>query len=40
MENLLNDIGRIDIYLFDQLMKRRITKEMRVFDAAAVELGR
>lgn len=31
--NLIEKLGRIDIYLLDQLMKGRITKGMRIFDA-------
>jgi SAM-dependent methyltransferase len=32
-EALLAEFGRIDIYLFDQLLRGRITSEMRVLDA-------
>lgn len=32
-ERLLAEFGRIDIYLFDQLMRGRITADMRVLDA-------
>ncbi len=30
---MLPEIGKIDIYLLDQIMKNRITKEMRILDA-------
>lgn len=30
---MLPQIGKIDIYLLDQIMKNRITKEMRILDA-------
>lgn len=33
MMNLLEQFGDIDIYLFDQLLKGRVTKEMRILDA-------
>ena len=33
MPNLQEQFGQIDIYLFDQLLKGRITPGMRVFDA-------
>lgn len=32
-ERLLAEFGRIDIYLFDQLLRGRITPEMRILDA-------
>jgi SAM-dependent methyltransferase len=32
-EELLAEFGRIDIYVFDQLLRGRITPEMRVLDA-------
>jgi tellurite methyltransferase len=32
-EKLLSDFGRIDIYVFDQLLRGRITSSMRVLDA-------
>ena len=32
-EKLLADFGRIDIYVFDQLLRGRITSSMRVLDA-------
>ncbi|MEN8377065.1 MAG: class I SAM-dependent methyltransferase [Gemmatimonadota bacterium] len=32
-ERILAEFGRIDIYVFDQLMRGRITPEMRVLDA-------
>jgi len=32
-ERLLADFGRIDIYVFDQLLRGRLTPEMRVLDA-------
>ena len=33
MIDLLKELGEIDIYLFDQLLRRRITPGMRVLDA-------
>src|SRR5436853_1337190 len=33
MGNLQEQFGQIDIYLFDQLLRGRIGREMRVFDA-------
>jgi tellurite methyltransferase len=33
MNPILDQFGRIDIYLFDQLMRGRITSDMRVLDA-------
>jgi SAM-dependent methyltransferase len=33
MPNLLEQFGQIDIYLFDQILRGRITSEMRIFDA-------
>ncbi|WP_053373550.1 class I SAM-dependent methyltransferase [Paenibacillus sp. FJAT-27812] len=33
LEDLKEQFGDIDIYLFDQLLKGRITKEMRILDA-------
>lgn len=33
-ESLADRFGEIDIYLFDQLLRRRITPKMRVLDAA------
>ena len=33
MPDLYEQFGQIDIYLFDQLLRGRITPEMRVFDA-------
>lgn len=31
--NLAEEFGNIDIYLFDQLLKGRVTKDMRILDA-------
>ena len=33
MNLLMEQFGNIDIYLFDQLLKGRITKDMRILDA-------
>jgi tellurite methyltransferase len=33
MPDLLQQFGSIDIYLFDQLLRARITPEMKIFDA-------
>ena len=35
MENLKQEFGEIDIYLFDQILKGRITPEMTVLDAGS-----
>ncbi|MFF0830953.1 hypothetical protein ACFYU8_29590 [Brevibacillus sp. NPDC003359] len=31
--NLAEQFGDMDIYLFDQLLKGRVTKDMRILDA-------
>ena len=35
MPDLITQFGPIDIYLFDQLLRRRITSDMRVLDAGS-----